>query len=165
MGKTWFSWDTAMGWDPSLCWRHSEWCRSAGMSGTDTYSHSLQSTSRIKLILLLFIWGTQSESEKMKTKRVFCPVEIKYMTCNSQPAPAHLGLMQLCAYPIRKEQGNKQDLIELIDQEILDLNFLHRKPFQLIWRHPCICGNCIFCEQIILIEISLLSYSGIIGSW
>lgn len=118
----------------------------------------------IKLILLLFIWGTQSESQKTKTETVSCPVEMKYMTCNSQPAPAHLGLMQLCAYPIRKEQGNKQDLIELIDQEIFDLNSLHRKPFQTIRRHPCICGNCIFCEQIILLEISQLSYSGMIGS-
>lgn len=65
----------------------------------------------------------------MKTETVLCPVEIKYMTCNSQPSPAHLGLMQLCAYPIRKEWGNKQDLIKLIGQERFDLNFLHRKPF------------------------------------
>lgn len=37
---TLFSWDTPVRWDPS--WEHPEWCRSAGMSGTN---HLLFSSS------------------------------------------------------------------------------------------------------------------------
>lgn len=54
---------------------------------------------------------------------------MKYSTYNSHAWPAHLGLMQFCFYQLGTKQGNKQDLIKLIDQEISDLNFVNRKPF------------------------------------